>query len=133
MKGGETERYERRRLDVIHAASAMWWQTGVWRFYDGKEVIYRDGQAVEIRPFPQGYSGTGVLDIRTFVETPWSMVSFALQPDFMGVPEIVSYLKAHPKDPPEKLAPFRAHYFQRVAQPWKSLALALVAAPRGIA
>ena len=123
---------EGRPKRTITASTAMWWQTGLWRFYDGQEVIYRDGEPEEIKPFPLDASGRSVLDLRGIKETPWKMVSFALQPDFMGVPEIVSYLKAHPKDPAEKLAPFYAHYQHRFALSWQCLALALVAAPMGI-
>ncbi|SKA85298.1 LPS export ABC transporter permease LptG [Prosthecobacter debontii] len=118
---------------VIHADSAMWWPGGLWRFYDGKVVLYENGQAREIKPFPKDASGASSLEVTTFEETPWSMVSYALKPDYMGVPEIVSYLKAHPKDGSDKLAPFRAHYHHRFALPWQSFALALVAAPLGIA
>ena len=38
---------------VIHADSAMWWPGGVWRFYDGKEVLYAEGQPTALRPFPK--------------------------------------------------------------------------------
>lgn len=118
---------------VLHADSAMWWPGGLWRFYDGKEIFYEDGKPTRIVPFPKDADGQFSLETRDFEETPWSMVSYALQPDYMGVPEIVSYLKAHPKDPSERLAPFRTHYHQRFALPWQSFALALVAAPLGIA
>jgi len=122
-----------RLTRVIHADSAMWWPGGLWRFYDGKVVYYTDDKPTEIQPFPEDASGVASLDIKDFEETPWSMVSYALKPDYMGVPEIVSYLKAHPKDPLEKLAPFSAHLYHRFALPWQSFALALVAAPLGIA
>lgn len=118
---------------VLHADSAMWWPGGLWRFYDGKEVLYKDNKPVEIKPFPKDAEGRASLETRAFEETPWGMVSYALQPDYMGVPEIVSYLKAHPKDSKERLAPFRTHYHHRFALPWQSFALALVAAPLGIA
>ncbi|TDU70978.1 LPS export ABC transporter permease LptG [Prosthecobacter fusiformis] len=118
---------------VIHADSAMWWPSGLWRFYDGKEVDYSDGKPTSVRPFSKDAEGRLSLDVQDFEETPWGMVSYALQPDYMGVPEIVSYLKAHPKDPKERLAPFYTHYYQRFALPWQSFALALVAAPLGIA
>ncbi len=118
---------------VIHADSAMWWPGGHWRFYDGKEVLYTDDKPVTIRSFPKDADGRFSLEVNNFEETPWGMVSYALQPDFMGVPQIVSYLKAHPKDPKERLAPFYTHYYQRFAMPWQSLALTLVAAPLGIA
>ncbi len=118
---------------VIHADSATWFPGGLWRFFDGKEVRYVDGQPADVRPFVPDLSGRSILDVRSYEETPWSMISYALQPDFMSVPELVSYLKAHPKDTPERLAPFRTHYHQRFALPWQSFALALVAAPLGIA
>ena len=118
---------------VIHADSAMWWSGGVWRFYDGKEVLYKDGIGNSVKAFPIGENGRSFIDVRNYEETPWSMVSYALQPDYMGVPEIVSYLKAHPKDTSQKLASFRTHFHQRFALPWQSFALVLVAAPLGIA
>jgi LPS export ABC transporter permease LptG len=118
---------------VIHADSAMWWPGGLWRFYDGQEVFYANDKPTEIKPFPLDAEGRHSLEVKNFEETPWGMVSYALKPDYMGVPEIVSYLKAHPKDSPERLAPFQAHYYHRFAMPWQSFALALVAAPLGIA
>lgn len=125
-KGGQLTR-------VIHADSAMWWPGGLWRFYDGKEVLYNGDQATEIKPFPKDAEGHHSISIKNFEETPWGMVSYALKPDYMGVPEIISYLKAHPKDTKAKLAPFYTHFYQRFALPWQSFALALVAAPLGIA
>lgn len=118
---------------AIHADSAMWWPGGLWRFYDGKEVIYKDNQPETIRPFTKDAEGNFSMDVKNYEETPWGMVSYALKPDYMGVPEIVSYLKAHPKDSKDRLAPFRTHYHHRFALPWQSFALALVAAPLGIA
>lgn len=118
---------------VIHADSATWWPGGRWSFYDGKEVDYVNGRPAVIRDFPKDAQGRSQLDITTFEETPWSMISDALKPEHLGVPEIISYLKAHPRDPREKLAPFRAHYHHRFALAWQSFALALVAAPLGIA
>jgi LPS export ABC transporter permease LptG len=118
---------------VIHADSALWWPGGKWRFFDGKEVFYKDGKPDAIRDFPKDGQGHSQLDVTNFEETPWSMVSDSLKPEHLGVPEIISYMKAHPKDPKDKLAPFRAHYHHRFALPWQSFALALVAAPLGIA
>jgi LPS export ABC transporter permease LptG len=118
---------------VIHADSATWFPGGLWRFFDGKEVRYTDTQPTQIKPFDRDGNGRAVLDVRSFEETPWSMISYALKPDYMGVPELVSYMKAHPNDSPERLAPFYAHYHHRFAMPWQSFALALVAAPLGIA
>lgn len=135
MRGVQVREFDARGnpTHVIHADSAMWWPGGLWRFYDGQEVYYKDGTATEIKPFSKNEEGRPSLEVKNFDETPWGMVSYALQPDYMGVPEIVSYLKAHPKDSKERLAPFQTHYHQRFALPWQSFALALVAAPLGIA
>jgi lipopolysaccharide export LptBFGC system permease protein LptF len=74
-----------------------------------------------------------MLELPGIEETPWSIVSYALRADFMSVPEIVSYLHAHPKAADDKLAPFRTHSWHRFALPWQALALVLVAAPLGVA
>lgn len=128
---------EARLVRVLHADSAVWRPDGLWRFFDGREVRYREGQPTLVQTFPGAASAAdpagGVFETRDFSETPWSMVSYALKAESMGVPEIVSYLKTHASDPPDKLAAFRAHLHHRFAMPWQSLALALVAAPLGIA
>lgn len=118
---------------VIHADSALWSPGGRWRFFDGKEVLLEKGNPTMIREFPKDEQGRMQMDVTHFEETPWSMISDSLNPEHLGVPEIISYLKAHPKDPKEKLAPFKAHYYHRFALPWQTFALALVAAPLGIA
>ncbi len=118
---------------TIHAESAMWWPNHIWNFYDGKEMLYENGESAGFRAFPDAGGGHTMLEVKDFSETPWSMISSSLMPDYMGVPELVSYLQAHAKDPEIKLAPFRTHLYHRVAMPWQSLALALVAAPLGIA
>lgn len=118
---------------VIHADSALWWPSGQWRFFDGKVVTYQNGQPTEVREFSPANSQLSHLDVTTFDETPWSLISDSLKAEHLGVPEIISYLKAHSKDPKDKLAPFKAHYHHRFALPWQSFALTLVAAPLGIA
>lgn len=140
MKDGRVRGVQVREQDskgqisrVIHADSATWFPGGLWRFYNGKEVCYEEGRPTAVRCFlGKGHKGS-TLDVANFHETPWSMISYDLQPDFMGVPELVSYLKAHPKDGNERLAPFRTHFHQRLALPWQCFALALVSAPLGIA
>jgi LPS export ABC transporter permease LptG len=118
---------------TIIAPSVGWSPRAGWRFYDGKELIYRDGTVDTIRPFPVGEDGQSVLEVPEIEETPWSLVSYALRPDFMSVPELVSYLHAHPKAADDKLAPFRTHFWHRFAFPWQAMALVLVAAPLGVA
>ena len=122
-----------RLARTIIAPTVGWSPRVGWRFYDGKELIYRDGNVDAIKPFPVGQDGQNILVVRGIEETPWSLVSYALRPDFMSVPELVSYLRAHPKGADDKLAPFRTHFWHRFALPWQAMALVLVAAPLGVA
>ena len=116
------------------ARSAMWWSTtGVWRFYQGQEIIYRNGKPEKMVDFT-GRPGTpSKVDVSGITETPWSIVSSALVPDFMGVPDLVSYLKAHSDNTAIKRAPFLTHLHHRFAFPFQCFVLALMAAPLGIA
>lgn len=118
---------------TILAASASWSPAAGWRFFDGKEMLYRNGSAEDVRPFPLHKGTESVLTTPEIDETPWGIVSHALRADFMSVPEITSYLRAHPKSPDDKLAPFRTHFWNRFALPLQAFALVLVAAPLGVA
>lgn len=118
---------------TVLADSAIWTPRGGWRFIDGNEVLYQDGNPVGTPPFSPDRQGQFVLDAPQIEETPWSLVSYALKADFMGVPEILSYLKSHPKAAEDKLAPFRTHLWHRFALPWQALAVVLFAVPLGVA
>lgn len=118
---------------TILAPSASWTSRDGWRFFDGTQLLYEGGQVTSILPFPARKDGQRMLQVPEIEETPWSIVSYALHADYMSVPELISYLSAHPKGADEKLAPFRTHLWHRFALPWQSLALLLVAAPLGVA
>ncbi|MCP5560358.1 MAG: LptF/LptG family permease [Verrucomicrobiaceae bacterium] len=116
------------------ARSANWWPNGLWRFYDGIEMTYVQGEAMPRQTLFQGQDGGPTkMDVTAFSETPWSIVSSALVPDYLSVPELVSYLTAHEGGGTEKLLSFQTNLWQRFAKPWQCLILALVAAPLGIA
>jgi len=116
------------------ARSANWWPNGLWRFYDGIEMTYIPGEAMPKQTLFQGQDGLATkMDVTAFSETPWSIVSSALVPDYLSVPELISYLKAHEGGGTEKLLSFETILWQRFAKPWQCLILALVAAPLGIA
>jgi LPS export ABC transporter permease LptG len=118
---------------TILAPSASWTPRTGWRFYNGSEILYQDGHAQQTPRFASNALGQRTLDLPQIEETPWSLVSYALKADFMGVPELLSYLKAHPKAAEEKLAPFRTHLWHRFALPWQALAVVLFAVPLGVA
>ncbi|MBL9131890.1 MAG: LptF/LptG family permease, partial [Verrucomicrobiaceae bacterium] len=118
---------------TVLADSATWTPRTGWRFFDGTEVIYKDGTPQQTPPFSPNRQGQFVLEAPQIEETPWSLVSYALKADFMGVPELLSYLKAHPNASDEKLAPFRTHLWHRFALPWQAFAVVLFAVPLGVA
>jgi LPS export ABC transporter permease LptG len=117
------------------ARSAMWWPViHQWRFYYGVEITYEDGKPVSVLDFSGRVPGQIFrMDVTGIEETPYSIVSSALTPDYMGVPELLAYLETHQNATKEKLAPFITHLFHRSAMPFQCLVLALVAAPLGIA
>lgn len=118
---------------TILADSATWSPGRGWLFFNGRELIYENGSVAEVRPFPLRKDGVSVLSVSGIEETPWSIVSYALKADYMSVPELVSYLQAHPKAAADKLASFRTHLWHRFAMPLQAFALVLVAAPLGVA
>ena len=117
----------------VLASSATWTARSGWRFFDGSEMTYKDGAPQGTPPFAPNSRGEHVIEAPEIEETPWSLVSYALKADYMGVPEILSYLKAHPKASEEKLAPFRTHLWHRFALPWQALAVVMFAVPLGVA
>ena len=127
-----------RMLHGWYATSARWWPgPRVWSFYGGVEVLYEKKEAKEIQPFPTVTRTTGVtssrLDMEGWTETPWSIVSSALTPDNLGVPELVTCLLPDNGVPRENLGGFKLQLFQRFAVPWQCLFIVLTTAPLGIA
>ena len=121
-----TEDEKGRLVRSLRAQSAYWWPDGRWSFYRSLEMTYQDGN-----PDQQILSPARV-DISDWPETPWSIISSSLQPDYMSVQELVSYLKAHDSIQKSKLAAFRTQLFHRFAYPMECFIAVLVAAPLGI-
>jgi len=65
-------------------------------------------------------------------ETPFRLVSSSFNPEFLGIPELTSFLKSNHDYEESQLAPFRAHWHYRWALPWSCFVVTLVAAPLGI-
>ncbi|MEM9282909.1 MAG: LptF/LptG family permease [Verrucomicrobiota bacterium] len=72
------------------------------------------------------------LEIMSWSETPWVVLSSSQNPDFLGIPGLAMYLNAHSKADQKSLAPFRTNWWYVFAEPAACLALVLVAAPLGI-
>ncbi len=113
------------------ADSAFWFaglgdkSAGTWRLYHG---VVRDYDERGI-PFPTPFSS---IDIDDWAETPWKLQSGALNPEFLGVQELRSYIATNHELPADKLAPFRTQQANRWALPWRCFVVTLIAAPLGI-
>ena len=126
-----TENEKGQLVHSIRAGSAYWWPDGMWSFYHAIERTYKDGNPdTHIR---HGFNDTPArVDMLDWPETPWSIISSSLQPDFMSVQELLAYLKAHSEDIKGKLAAFRTQFFHRFAFPMQCLIAVMIAAPLGV-
>lgn len=65
-------------------------------------------------------------------ETPWRISSSVMDPDFLSVPEIETYLFHNADLPERRLAPYRTHWHYRWALPLACLVVVPLAAPLAI-
>lgn len=97
-----------------------------WKLSDAKVVHYDTGgniTAEEIKPN---------LTIRHWSETPYRLRSANMRADLMSLPELHDYLEFNSDFPRVLLAPFRTHFYYRMALPFGCLVVALMAAPLGV-
>ncbi len=115
------------------AKSAFWWPDAkTWSFYGGVEVNYANGQVESIKNFDFDGTGFSRMDSAGWPETPWVLLSGSLTPDFLGVPDLLSYLVANNGYTDAKLAPFWTHFYYRFALPWHCFVVVLFAAPLSV-
>lgn len=118
---------------VLYAKSATWSpESGTWSF---KEATLLDLRARLPDGTPAEKFRTDLPDpylIHDFPETPWQIVTPGLQEEFLGIPELKSWLQQYEGDEwaPRQSYLTQLHY--RWAQPWICLVVVLLAAPLGI-
>ena len=140
LVGGKIRRVEIRQEDEKgqlskswFAKSASWWAPtpenpkGIWRLFHGVEVTYQNGQELSRKNFD-----TDRIDFVDWNETPWILMSASLTPDFLGVPDLISYIRANESYGGRKLAPFWTHLFYRFALPWQCIIVVMFAAPLAV-
>lgn len=140
LRGNPMRRIEVRQEDengklkkAWFAKSAIWWPDDhVWSFYTGAEVSYENGSIVNMKGYDFDGTGKNRRDQEGWSETPWILMSGSLQPDFLGVPQLISFMNANHAYGKDKLAPFYTYFHYRFAQPWQALVVVLVAAPLGV-
>lgn len=98
-----------------------------WRFFGASildpKVIKETGivQRFERLPIPEPWT-----------ETPWSILSDKINPEYLSVPELASYLKTNANLPAGKLARYEATLHSRFSLPFRCLLMVLIAGPLGI-
>lgn len=134
IKGIEvfTEDEKGQLVRSLRAQSAHWWPDGRWSFYRPLEMTYNNGNPDQQIRWGAVEGAPSRVDIVDWPETPWSIISSSLQPDYMSVQELVSYLKAHSSIQKAKLTAFRTQLYHRFAYPMECFIAVLVAAPLGI-
>ena len=121
---------------AIDAKTASWTNNGDWVFFTGVIIHYdQEGTPSSIETFESlpDSGGKSHFRVSDWSETPWVLLSGSVTPEFLGVPDLLSYLNANGHYSGKKLAPFRTHFFYRFAMPLQCLVIVLIAAPLGVA
>jgi len=115
--------------DTIWKASRAGWKWNTsppsWVLSDVRIYEYDEKQIPRITSREQ-------LVIEDWSETPWKVLSSSQNPEYLGIPGLTMYLKAHQNLDDERLAPFRTNWWYVFAEPMTCFVMILVAAPLGI-
>ncbi|MDP7654598.1 MAG: LptF/LptG family permease [Roseibacillus sp.] len=118
---------------VLYAKSATWSPgSKKWAFNDAIRLDLRsrleDGTLAEKfdTDLPNPYL------VHDFPETPWQIVTPGLQEDYLGIPELRSWLQQYGGDEWSPRRSYLTQWYYRWAQPWICLVVVLLSAPLGI-
>jgi len=118
---------EDQNLLTSWRGNAAFWFFGnrTWKLYDGKTYTYGpDGI-----PHVQSWES---LEIPGWRETPWKVLSASMNPEYLGIPELTTYLRTNADYDYKQLAPYRTNWWYCWAEPLSCLVMVLVSAPLGI-
>ena len=118
------------------AKSARWFPSkvpgskipGEWVLYDVRSQEYDEFGI----PIAETIRDDKEIRIDDWPESPSKLQSGNLNPEYLGVSELRSYISTNSDLPPKKLAPFKTQLANRFALPWRCFIIALIAAPLGI-
>jgi lipopolysaccharide export system permease protein len=120
---------------VLMAKSAFWAPVSkIWKFFHVRLYDFIDRKANGTRianPQPQIVDRMDIMD-PLWRETPGTILSDRRDPEFMGVPELRSFLQTNADFPAATLADYRVTEHWRYALPLRCLLVVLFAAPLGI-
>src|SRR5438067_6309111 len=101
-------------------------RTHTWTLSDARVVRYDPAGNIISTEFEP------TLVLRDWSETPYRLRSANMRAELMSLPELRDYLNFNSDFPDTLLAPFRTHFYYRIALPWTCLVIAFMAAPLGV-
>jgi len=116
-----------RVFRTYKAASAKWNHvTRDWILTNCKTYDYDEYGIAHMKSYPT------TLIVRGWEETPWHILSSSYNAEFLGVPELTTYLQTNSSLPEAKLAGYRTTLHFSWAEPFRCLFIVLMATPLGI-
>lgn len=83
--------------------------------------------------FPDTRDNSLYYNNEIWTETPWELFSGGIDPEFLGVPKLTSYIRTKvATDNSRRLSAFKTHRHYRFSLPWRCFIVVLLAAPLGI-
>ncbi len=123
------------QLDEAGSLVKSWYgRTGAWLPFEQKWRLF-DAHVIgeEFRSDPPTIPFYDRLTVEeNWTETPWSILSGKVNPDFLSVPELASYLKSSTLLESKKLARYETTLYSRFSLPFRCFLMVLIAAPLGI-
>ena len=117
------------KLKKTIAAERAYWDSSndLWVFFQGYiNTVDEDGRLARPKVFDKKHLEYG------WRERPWDLISAGVDPEYLGVPQLSAYLRAHPIYPEAKLAPYRVFRHHRIAMAFGCIVSVLIGAPLGI-
>lgn len=131
MKRVQVHQYDEQGhlIQAIFAPTVVWWPQGMWSFYRGQEVTYKDGVATNTTDFAARFNGVQRRDTY-WKETPWDIMVPTLNPNDMGVPELAAYLETPGMIvEPNQRKHYTAEMLHRFSYGWQGFCLVLITIP----
>lgn len=121
-------------MEAFFARQALWVpETGVWRFSALVRYDFVDPSSGRQLDHPRRRELTSLsVEKSTWPETPGGMLSDKFDPDYLGVPGLLSALKSRTTLPEKVRARYLTALQWRFALPFRSFLMVLFAAPLGI-
>ena len=117
------------KLEKTIVASKAYWDgsNDLWVFFQCRVTeIDEDGRMARPQVFDKKYLEQG------WRERPWDLISAGVDPEYLGVPQLSAFLRAHQSHPETKLAPYKVFFHYRIATAFTCIVAVIIGAPLGI-